>query len=225
MRKLHYSYIIWSIVFTFHLAAFFVPSYFIKPPKKEQKHKIIVRSIKESFIVPAIEQPAPTNKVKEVKPPPTQKQKTPKTPTVKKNVEEPAIKTPKNAKQLKAKQLLSKLDKNLKQLQQKELPKNNVQLPKPLQLSSIEPSNDHTQPEIDCGELFSYFQNNLQLPEKGEIKVSITVQPNGKIANIQIIHTKSIQNANYLKEELPKLYLPKLADEPIALTVIFREET
>ena len=53
------------------------------------------------------------------------------------------------------------------------------------------------------------FHDVLILPEKGMVKVTITVQPNGKIGKVEVETFESRKNLDYLMAVLPTLTLPK----------------
>jgi hypothetical protein len=66
------------------------------------------------------------------------------------------------------------------------------------------------------------FQNELSLPEKGEVKLTITVQPNGKIVKIEEISFESKINLDYLMTVLPTLSLPiPERGKDVLFTIVF----
>ncbi len=66
------------------------------------------------------------------------------------------------------------------------------------------------------------FQNELSLPEKGEVKLTITVQPNGKIVKIEEISFESKINLDYLLTVLPTLSLPiPERGKDVSFTIVF----
>lgn len=57
-------------------------------------------------------------------------------------------------------------------------------------------------------ELIRELKMYLFLPEKREVKVELTIQPEGKISQIKIIESASKRNEAYLKKSLPELSFP-----------------
>lgn len=49
----------------------------------------------------------------------------------------------------------------------------------------------------------------LKLPEYGEVKVKLTINPMGKIIELLVIQTESTANKLYLEKHLPHIVLPK----------------
>ncbi len=91
--------------------------------------------------------------------------------------------------------------------------------PKPLQLNSVQRIEEE---EIDLTSCFTFFQESLELPDKGEVKVRMNLLPNGKIEQVQILASESMANAKYVAEILPSLTLKSNWDKTISLTVTFR---
>lgn len=55
-----------------------------------------------------------------------------------------------------------------------------------------------------------FLEKNLILPEKGAVKLTITVQANGKIDKISLVAAESEKNLHYLQAVLPLLTMPAL---------------
>ncbi len=53
--------------------------------------------------------------------------------------------------------------------------------------------------------LIKKLQDNLKLPEYGQVKISFIIHPDGSITDISILDSKSEMNQNYLKNSLSKL--------------------
>jgi len=75
--------------------------------------------------------------------------------------------------------------------------------------------------------LVKELQDNLKLPEYGEVKVEFTIHPNGIISDIVIKDYKSHKNQNYLKNSLSELSfknINELFNDPQKFIVIFKNE-
>ena len=55
-----------------------------------------------------------------------------------------------------------------------------------------------------------YLKEQLQLPEKGEVKLEMQLSPEGLVSKIEVLATKSQGNKEYLEEVLPLLAFPFL---------------
>jgi len=107
----------------------------------------------------------------------------------------------------------------------------NIQEAKPLTITPIQIENweENTSPtnsEEDYFETISaIFRQSLTLPESGAVKVTITVQPNGEIVNIEPVLTESDANFRYLENTLPHLRLPAPSGASnVSITITFCEE-
>lgn len=69
--------------------------------------------------------------------------------------------------------------------------------------------------------LIAYLQNELDLPEYGEVKVKIEIDRFGTLVDCEIVEAKSRKNAEFLKNRLPELAFPCLND-PQSFTITFR---
>ena len=70
--------------------------------------------------------------------------------------------------------------------------------------------------------LSQFFQQNLCLPEKGDVKLTITVQANGTIGKIEVKMFESKRNLSYLIETLQELSLPLSGEgKDVVFTVLF----
>lgn len=56
--------------------------------------------------------------------------------------------------------------------------------------------------------LIAYLQTALELPELGEVRVQLKINEQGALLSCEIIETKSHQNAEFLKKQLPQLTYP-----------------
>lgn len=57
-------------------------------------------------------------------------------------------------------------------------------------------------------ELASRLQLFLKLPEKGDIKLKLTLQRSGKVEKVEILSSQSAANRKYVEDKLPTLSLP-----------------
>ncbi len=75
--------------------------------------------------------------------------------------------------------------------------------------------------------LATLLQETLQLPEIGEVEARIVLIHPGKIEEVEILHAKSAKNAEWLKNQLPRLELPcfndfSISDAKLEFTITFR---
>jgi outer membrane biosynthesis protein TonB len=57
--------------------------------------------------------------------------------------------------------------------------------------------------------IISYLHHALRLPDYGEVKVSITIRPDGTVAKVVVLKAESANNKAYLERELPSLVFPR----------------
>lgn len=212
MKRFTSSQKLFFTIVTLHLLLFFFPQFSPLPKEKMEKRAIVVHTklISNSAIH------TETAPIKKAAPPPVQKKAPP--PAKKEKVIAKA--PPKVKKTAPPEQpLLSKLKKNIGKIDTN--PQVNLSTlkdpPKPLQMSSLQPEE-----EVDLTSCFTFFQESLELPDQGEVKVRMTLHPNGKIDQIQILSADSEANARYVIETLPTLTLKSYSDKTISFTVIFK---
>jgi len=75
--------------------------------------------------------------------------------------------------------------------------------------------------------LIDSLQQQLQLPETGEVKARIAIESPGRIAFVEILDARSAKNAEWLKIQLPLATLPcfndfNISDANLEFTVTFR---
>ncbi|HSX11823.1 MAG TPA: hypothetical protein VLF94_08925 [Chlamydiales bacterium] len=78
--------------------------------------------------------------------------------------------------------------------------------------------------EVDptYGEIvIAYLQNELDLPEYGEVRAKIEIDSFGRLTQCQILEAKSTKNGEFLKARLPELTFPH-HNERQSFTVTFR---
>lgn len=106
--------------------------------------------------------------------------------------------------------------------------KQKVVLPVPSKVESKAPVKAEVVVGPTYGEfLIGYFQENLDLPEHGEVKAKIEIDRFGQLIDVQILEAKSSKNAEFLKNRLPELSFPCLNDFDIyetaqTFTITFR---
>ncbi len=74
-------------------------------------------------------------------------------------------------------------------------------------------------------ELVSYLQEALHLPEYGEVKMEITVRPDGSVASLKVLEAESAKNRTYLEKSLPLLRFPTYDKETHTFIFAFCNET
>jgi hypothetical protein len=114
-----------------------------------------------------------------------------------------------------SKQVLKKIDQRKPKLQSSSLKKE----------MNLEPPLAKQTHSSYLESAFAIFKANLILPEKGPVKLTITVGPTGKIDKIITETSESQKNLNYLLDLLPHLILPtpEKNQEP-TFTVLFTNE-
>lgn len=78
--------------------------------------------------------------------------------------------------------------------------------------------------------LTTYLQNSLDLPEYGEVKVDLEIDPYGHLVRFEILEEKSKKNAEFLKKRLPELILPCFNErgklhETVVFTITFKNSS
>ncbi len=185
MKQLSQNSKIWIAVIVVHvISLLFISTSVVK--EKEMKKKLCV--VTKQFS-PKIIEPATTTNTKIEKPSPLPKKIIP----LKKAT--PLVKLKPKPIQKSSKQVLKKIDKRLA--------KTHHPTPKQLPLTVIEEALP-SYVESAC----LVFKEALLLPEKGQVKLTITVQPNGKIGKMDLETFESKINLDYLMTVLPTLSLP-----------------
>jgi len=133
--------------------------------------------------------------------------------------------------------LINKLEKQIKNLEKPslEIKKNqDLKIPqKKLIIPKITEETIDTASDLDDKEmLFKEFlvkkmQENLKLPEYGEVKISFIIHPNGQITDIEILDYQSFKNQSYLKNKLNDLSLDNINNKITSskkFVVVFKNE-
>ena len=74
-------------------------------------------------------------------------------------------------------------------------------------------------------ELIGYLQEALHLPDYGEVKIEITVRPDGSVANLKVLEAESAKNKSYLEKSLPLLRFPTYDKNIRTFVLTFCNET
>lgn len=155
---------------------------------KPKKEKMVV--VTKEFVKP---KPIPKPVATIIKPIP----KTQATASLPKKIPAPKKKVVKAKKAPPApKQLLKKIDQTLTKIEN----------PVPKTVTAPTPVSDL--PITFFDRVCHIFQETLRLPENGAVKLTLSVQPNGKIVIIELIHSENETNWQYLKLMLPMITLP-----------------
>ncbi len=222
-------------VHSLFLFAFPSSTHLKEPPKKKHELRIVTKEITPPKTLPVkfVQSSSPPSSVM------TQKEQTdpikpqlpkkisspPKKAPVKKIIKNKTTKPPVKS----VKSVRGKFEKNVAKIQKKSPSSSINTSPKAtlIQTSPIAPT------DVEQGEekynylstVSSQLQEWLVLPEKGIVKLTITVQPNGKIVNIKPLSTESEKNLEYLKHILETLQLPVYEkNEEITFTIMFCDE-
>lgn len=103
-----------------------------------------------------------------------------------------------------------------------------IRLPALLEKSPVETAIETTSATASFGEsLSALLQEQLQLPEIGEVKARIVLVAPGKIDEVEILDARSEKNSAWLKNQLPRLSVPcfndfSIRDAKLEFTITFR---
>lgn len=199
-------------VMAIHLLFLFIfspPMQQVEPPPKKIVVTTKTREAPPSFVRETTSEKPVTIATKEVVEPKQilkkLEQKTPKAPLKKPQVTSAKKKSPSPTKKkpLKKPSPLKKASAPLKSISPP------LFAPKTLPVLVIQEGENDTFLE----DLISSLEKNLILPERGSVKLTITVQANGKIANMSVLASESEKNLHYLQAVLPLLTMPTLPYE------------
>lgn len=209
---MNYRKALWVTLFV-HILLF---SFFlIRKPPAPKSEKILVKN----YVLKKKESPRPSLVVAK----PKVKPKVSKAKVTKK--EKRIKKAPKKASQ--SNSILLKVQKSLKEIQTNKnikAPQPSLQIPKTVKRhkvkANVTPSKEKPK---NLNEVIKYLEEQLELPEKGTVKIYIRVSA-GKIIELSILESESLQNEHYLKNRLPHLTLPcfNKKDEMQELTIRFK---
>ena len=88
-------------------------------------------------------------------------------------------------------------------------------------IAKIEKKRDKTiekkptsQPKVVYSTLLAQkLKSALNLPEEGDVKLSLKVKNSGEVIEVNVLSSQSVNNASYLKEEIPKIRFPTFKGE------------
>ncbi len=69
--------------------------------------------------------------------------------------------------------------------------------------------------------LIAFLQDQLDLPEYGEVKVRFEIDPKGQLSHLEILESQNRKNGEFLKTRLPELYFPP-GGESNTFTITFK---
>jgi hypothetical protein len=73
--------------------------------------------------------------------------------------------------------------------------------------------------------IFEILSDSLTLPEKGKVKLNLTVGCNGKVVRIETLSSESSLNLTYLQQNVGSLIFPKYTkNENRTFTILFSDE-
>ncbi|MBM3192640.1 MAG: hypothetical protein FJZ59_00205 [Chlamydiae bacterium] len=202
MKLLHLK--IWLIVFLIHstcLISFISSTPKIKPPNK--KLVVVTKEFVKKEAPPCLHTKIETKALPQISS--IEKTKVKKTPPLKEK------KTPPKT----SKQILKKIEKRK--------PKSALNLQK--KVSSPQKTAEKESFPSYMEATFDIFRSLLVLPEKGRVKLTLTVTADGKIDKITKESSESQKNLDYLLDLLPHLTLPPLEkNQETTFTVLFTNE-
>jgi outer membrane biosynthesis protein TonB len=194
---------------------------------KDTREKLVVKIIalqpkpkqvppqKSEHATAAIPKKAPSpQQKKESAPPVKNNQKgSPKSPTPTKKKGDPVKKKPVQKQDMQPvvpTHLLRELEETMAKLDDKKVvKKSRTQTASPLQSESYALETGR-QPDNYQEMLVLHLHQSLHLPDLGEVKIQITLTPDGTCKKLQVLHAESQKNRQYLQEHLPRLHFPPL---------------
>jgi hypothetical protein len=197
-----------------------------KPKPQEKKKKIVINTIKildeKPLIAYNIESSRPpAAKPKRTSNPKPKPKKKPKVVT-KKIAKKAPKKTPK--KKISKKKIQKALNKSL--AKSKVVSKKGVKKAAPSKkVTKKDAGKDQSEYNLFLSDVFNLLAESLELPEKGKVKLSITVRSNGSVAKLVSISSESDENLDYLLSNLKSLSFPTYTKkEDRTFTIVFSDE-
>ena len=195
----------------------------VKTQLDTDKVKVSKQKISTSSFLPESSPPKSSSPKKTIKKVPTKKKSktTPKAkPQIKPKAKPKTTTTPKSTKSVRG-----KLEKNVAEIQAKN-PKKKVEGIKKTAPSSTDSQTSEKEAKHSyLQKISTQLRGWLTLPEKGAVKLTITVQANGKIVNIVPLSNESEKNLEYLKCVLTSLQLPAFEEnKEITFTITFCDD-
>lgn len=212
-----------------------------KPPKKNQK--ILVRTIKNPSSNASCKITTSSTQEKQIPPPSAKKtspipKPIPKQPPIAPNKEPPAKKVEKKPtiskntppkiekKKIPPKQIPSSshnLEKSLKEIEEtiakiatnndKMSSRRTKEIPSKLDPVFEELSLPLLTEEDYSSSLIEYLQDQLRLPDTGDVKIELTLRRDGSVESVKVLSAQSEKNRKRLEENLPKLQFPPFPKE------------
>lgn len=147
-------------------------------------------------------------------------------PKKKKGAAEAVVKRPDPEKSIQEKRALREIAESLENFRREAKPKRELVIPTKSQREEepiVERGEEPTYSEF----LVAFLQGTLDLPEFGEVKVKMEIDRFGKLVDCVVLEAKSKKNGEFLKERLPDLSFPALAefgilDSTHVFTITFR---
>ena len=98
---------------------------------------------------------------------------------------------------------------------------------KPIVKAPVSPAKEDPAILEYGGALIAFFQESLDLPEYGEVKMKIEIDPSGKIFKTDVLESESTGNEEFLKKRLPELVCPcfnsqKTEKNTFEFTIVFK---
>jgi len=72
----------------------------------------------------------------------------------------------------------------------------------------------------DSEQIAALLQQELELPEFGEVKIKLSINRFGHLETVEILESKSQKNEAFLKKRLGEIQFPQLK-ETMSLTIAF----
>jgi hypothetical protein len=209
MKKVSFWVICIHICILLWMALWIPVKFADKKPIRVQTVKHIVKSVQKQ---PTISKNSEQTKKSEVKKTVSATKNNSK-PEIKKTVQKSEQKTPSSTKKTKpviSEELIKELEEGIAKIDAKNekiVRENRLDAPKwipqfQIETGLFEDANSFGQDLIEC------LQNTLELPEKGEVKVELTLKKEGSFVELKILHSESKKNKQFLEEELKKIHYP-----------------
>lgn len=100
----------------------------------------------------------------------------------------------------------------------------------PGKIHFIESKSAVALPQSYGAHVAAYLENQLTLPEHGEVKMELEIDRKGRVIHLSLLASESVQNSEFLKNRLPELAFPCFNDfdidtNTITFTISFRNAT
>lgn len=200
-------------VLSFHLLALVWMAVFA-PPKLMKKKPLTVRTVVQAPPPPpqkAVVQAPPVKSAVQKVSNPTQKKVAPKKTAPKKIAKSPAP-AQKKATTSVPQNLVQELQQSLAKIDEKSpsvLPNKALKAPTVIQTLKVDSLQEATGEENRyAGQLVEALQAQLNLPEMGKVKISLSLTSEGQIVQLRILSSENKRNEKFLEEELKQITFP-----------------